>query len=217
MAAYPKEQRLREITNSKENLNMAANSESENTVLRVWLLLHRVRDALTLCEDSILGEYGITTEQFAVLATVRSRGGSLRPTDLASILERSPNSVSMLVDRMVKAGLVKRTRDRIDRRVVNVTLTDKGKNAVEPATPAGWEFIQKILSPLTDKDKHALAGLLETVKCQCLGYLNPEVAMAEIRKKSVTNQPGLYERMIKNVFPSSSEAKRQGGKKRKTV
>ncbi len=195
---------------------MARNFESENTVLRVWLLLHRVRDSLALCEDSILAKYGITTEQFGLLAAVISRGGSLRPTDLASILERSPNSVSMLVDRMVKAGLVKRTRDRIDRRVVNVTLADKGKKAVEPATPAGWEFIQKILSPVADKDRHVLAALLETVKCECLGYLNPETDMAEIVKNSVTNQPGLYERMLRNLLPSGFAAKRQSGGKGRT-
>jgi DNA-binding MarR family transcriptional regulator len=62
----------------------------------------------------------------------------LRPTDLASILERSPNSISMLVDRMVKAGLVRRTRDKKDRRVVFVSMTDKGMQAVDPAAPAGW-------------------------------------------------------------------------------
>jgi len=192
---------------------MALNSKSGNTVLRVWLLLHRVRDILALCEDSIFAEYGITTEQFSVLAAVKSRGGSLRPTDLASILERSINSMSMLVDRMVKAGLVRRTRDRIDRRVVRVTLTSKGANAIERAIPEGWDFIQKILSPLSYKDKQALASMLETVKCELLGHLNPQVDMAEIIKNSVTNQPGLYERMIKNIFPSGSEAKRKGMQK----
>jgi DNA-binding MarR family transcriptional regulator len=196
---------------------MAINSESENAVLRVWLLLHRVRDILALCEDSIFAEYGITTEQFGVLAAIKSRGGSLRPTDLASILERSTNSVSMLVDRMVKAGQVRRTRDRIDRRVVRVTLTSKGMNAIERAIPEGWDFIQKILSPLSYKDKHALAGMLETVKCEALGYLKPGVDMTEIIKNSVTNQPGLYERMIKNIFPSGSEGKRKGGKKIKKI
>jgi len=189
------------------------NSKSGNTVLRVWLLLHRVRDILALCEDSIFAEYGITTEQFSVLAAVKSRGGSLRPTDLASILERSINSMSMLVDRMVKAGLVRRARDRIDRRVVRVTLTSKGANAIERAIPEGWDFIQKILSPLSYKDKQALASMLETVKCELLGHLNPQVDMAEIIKNSVTNQPGLYERMIKNIFPSGSEAKRKGMQK----
>lgn len=194
---------------------MTMNSESGNTLLRLWLLLHRVRDALVSCEDSVFKEYGLTMEQFGVLAAVKGRGGSLRPIDLAFLLERSPNSVSMLVDRMVKAGLVKRTRDRKDRRVVNVSLTSKGENALGPAMPAGWEFIQKVVSPMSHDDRRVLVGLLERMKCELFGYLNPEADMAEIIKNSVTNQPGLYERMIKNIFPSGSEAKRQVAKRKK--
>jgi MarR family 2-MHQ and catechol resistance regulon transcriptional repressor len=182
---------------------MAINSESENTVLRLWLLLRRVGDALDLCQDSVFSKYGLTTEQFGVLTSIKSRG-PLRPTDLALILERSPNSISMLVDRMVKAGLVRRTRDIKDRRVVTVSLTNKGKNAVEPAIPEGWEFIHKILSPLSDDDQSAFASMLETVKCALVSYLNPEMDMAEIIKNSFTNQPDLYKQMAKNVLPSGN-------------
>ena len=196
---------------------MVVNSESKNTVLRLWLLLHRVRDILFLCEDSLFGQYGLTTEQLGLLAAVKTLGGSPRPTDLAERLERSPNSISMLVDRMVKAGLVKRTRDRKDRRTVFVSATSKGEKAVGLALPAGWELIQKLLSPLSDKDKQALVSMLEITKGEAVRYLNPKMDRAEISKKSVTNKPDLYERMVKNVFPSGSEAKRQGGKKRKTV
>jgi DNA-binding MarR family transcriptional regulator len=196
---------------------MALNSESGNRVLRLWLLLHRVRDGIVLCEDSVFGKYGLTTEQFSVLAAVKSRGGSLTPIGLATILARKPNSVSMLVDRMVKAGLVRRTRDRKDRRVVNVYLTSKGEKALEPAAPAGWEFIQKILSPLSDKDKEALNTMLEVLRCEIDGYLNPEADMAEVIKNSYTKQPRLYERMVKNIFPSGYEGKRRGGKKGKTI
>ena len=84
---------------------MAMNSKSGNRVLTLWLLLHRTADVLARCEDSVFGEYGLTTEQFTVLAAVKGSGSPLRPVDLASLMERSPNSVSMLVDRMVKAGL----------------------------------------------------------------------------------------------------------------
>ena len=194
---------------------MTMKSESANKVLRLWLLLHRVHDAVNLCEESILRKYGLTPEQFAVLASVRSDGGSLRPVDLALILERSPNSVSMLIDRMVKAGLVRRTRDRKDRRAVNVTLTGKGAKALEPAAPADWEFIQRILLTLTDEDKHALANMLETLKCEAFAYLHPELSKADIVKDSVTNQPGLYERMMKNILPSGSETKRKLARKKR--
>lgn len=193
---------------------MAMNSESGNTVLRLWLLLHRVRDALFLCEDSVFNEYGLTTEQFTLLAAVKGSGGSLRPSDLASYMERSPNSVSMLVDRMVKAGLVKRTRNRKDRRVVNVTLTGKAEKAVEQAAPEGWKLVQRILSPVSEEDKRALASVLETVKCECLGYLNPEKDMAKIVKNSVTGRPDLYREWAK-TFPSGAQVKRQVVRRKK--
>jgi len=187
---------------------MVVNSESESTVLRLWLLLPRVSDTLALCQDSIYGKYGITTEQWRVLACIKSRG-ALRPSDLASILERSPNSLSMLVDRMVKAGLVRRTRDRKDRRTVFVSMTDKGREAVEPAVIAGWEFMHRLLSPLSYDDQRALASMLETIKCELIGYLNPEMDMAEIIKNSFTKDPDLYKRMVKNVLPPGYEAKRK--------
>jgi DNA-binding MarR family transcriptional regulator len=190
---------------------MAAKAEQENTALRLWLLLPRVGDALNLSQDLVFSKYGITTEQWRLLACIKSRG-PLRPSDIASLLERSPNSISMLVDRMVKAGLVRRTRDRKDRRVVFVHLTDKGKEAVEPATPAGWEFMNKLLSSLSYDDQRALTAMLETLKCELTGYLNPEMDMAEITKKSLTKDPNLYKRMLENLLPPGYQLK---GKPRK--
>lgn len=178
-------------------------SGNGNTVVRLWLLLHRVRDTINSCEDSIFSEYGLTMEQFSVLYAIKSCNSHLRLAKLARLLERSPNTVSMLVDRMVKAGLVRRTRERIDRRAIRVSLTDKGKNAIELASPVGWEFIQQILSRLSYNDKEALATMLEIVKCEAFTYLNPEVDMERVIENSSTNQPDLYERLINNVFPPS--------------
>ena len=199
---------------------MAVKSISRKTDLRLWVLVHRARHMMALCEDLIFAKYGITNEQFMVLGAVRLNGGSLRPTDLAFRLERSQNAVSMLVDRMVKAGLVRKTRDKRDRRVVRVRLTSRGANAIELAIPEQWNLIQKILSRLSEKNKRVVADVLETVKCQCLGYLNPEMDMAEIIENSVTSPPRLprlYERTLKDLSASGSEPKRKGVKKRSTV
>ena len=192
---------------------MALDSKSGNTVLRLWLLLHRVRDALVRCEDSIFSEYGITLEQFTVLGQTKIRGGSMRIIDLARALESAPNSVSNLVDRMVKAGLVRRTRGKIDRREVRVSLTSKGENVISLATPAGWEFIQEILSSIPDAEKRALVSRLETLKSDLVGYLNPRADKAEIIENSPTNQPNLYELMVKHIFAAPSETKRTSRQK----
>ena len=196
---------------------MAINSESENIVLRLGILLHRVRDELMRYEDPIFSEYGITTEQYSVLGALKYFGGSVRITDLALALERSLNSVSMIVDRMVKVGLVTRKRDRGDRRVVYVTATSKGENAFKLATPPAFEFIREMLSPLSYEDKLTLLSLFETVKNKILSYVNPGVDIAEISKGSAINQADLFERMIQDVLPSTPQAKRQGGKKKKAI
>ncbi len=191
---------------------MMVNFEQENIVLRLWLLLRRVGDTVMRCQDSIFSKYGLTTEQWGVLTAIKARG-PLRPSDLASLLDRTPNSMSMLIDRMVKAGLVRRTRDRKDRRVVTVSFTGKGQTAVEPAITTGWEFIHEILSPLSDDEQRDLANMLETVKCQLVGYLHPERDMEEIIKSSYTNRPDLYKGMVKTLLPSGYEAKRKHRKK----
>jgi len=191
---------------------MTVNSESEKTVLRLWLLLRRVGDLVSRCQDSLYSKYGLTSEQLGVLASIKSRG-PLRPSDFASLLDRSPNSMSMLIDRMVKAGLVRRTRDRKDRRVITVSFTEKGKTAVEPAIPEGWEFIHQILSPLSDNAQRDLASMLEIVKSELVGYLNPEMDKAEILKSSLSNQPDLYKRMVKNVLPPGYKAKQKNREK----
>jgi hypothetical protein len=51
--------------------------------------------------------------------------------------------------------------------------------------------------------------MLETVKCELVGYLNPQMDMAEILKNSPTNRPDIYKRMAKNVLPPGYAAKRK--------
>jgi MarR family 2-MHQ and catechol resistance regulon transcriptional repressor len=195
---------------------MAGNAEQERTILRLWLLLRRVGDALAACQDAVYDEYGLNTEQFSVLASIKSRG-PLRPADFASLLERSPNTMTMLIGRMVKAGLVRRTRDRKDRRMVFVGMTDNGRRLVEPAIPAGWEFIHKVVSSLSDEERRSLAESLEKVKSELVCCLNPEMDRAEVCKGSFTRDPELYERMVKGFLAPWNEDKPKVRNKRKQI
>jgi len=169
------------------------------------------------CEDERFGEYGLTSEQYGVLVTIEYLGESARPTDIARWSARSPNSISMIIDRMVKAGLVRRVRDRSDRRVVRVFITGKGENALKPATTVGLEFVQKLMLPLSDEDLSTFVKLLEIVRHAAFNCLNQEVTMEEMRGNDITYQADLMERLTQYTLPSTPKAKHQGGKKRKTI
>jgi len=196
---------------------MTMNFESENLVLRLWFLMHRVRDVLMTCEDQVFGEYDLTSEQYSVLMTIKYLREPVRVTDIARWLERSTNSISMIVDRMVKAGLLRRVRDRKDRRVVNVFITSKGEKALKPASVTGLEFIREVLSPLSYEDRRTLVSLLETVKYKAFKYLDPGIDVEEMIRNEAESQADLFERLTQYISPSIPEAKRQGGEKEKTI
>ena len=196
---------------------MTKRYEDENLILRLWYASHRTRALLKMCEDQIYGEYNLTMEQYAVLAAIKYIGSTARPTDIARWLGRSTNAVSMIVDRMVKADLLRRVRDRSDRRVVNVSITSKAENALKPATRAGWEFIQKITSPLSNEDKHTFIRQHDTLRYEILKYLNPGVDVEEMARNDDESHANLMERLIQYALPSTPEAKRQDDEKGKSM
>ena len=181
-----------------------------------WDLLRQVYNLVLKCEDQVFSEHKLTTEQHTLLMAVKNISGPVRITDIAQWLDRTPNSVSMLVDRMVKAGLVKRTRDRKDRRTVFVSMTAKAERIYTPATAAGWALVQEILSPLSNEDKRTLTKLLETLRDKTYDYLQSEEVVKEV-KRSETEMAQFRREVAKSKRPSGTESKRQGGKKKRAV
>jgi DNA-binding MarR family transcriptional regulator len=189
----------------------------ENLNKGAWVLLRQVPNLVSRCEDQVFGKHGLTTERHAVLMAIRQIDGPVRPTDVARWLDLSVNSVSMIIDRMVKAGLVKRTRDRKDRRTVFLTATEKAEKSYMKASAAGWELIQEILTPLSDKDKRTLIELLETLRDKTYDYLGSGEVAEEVRRADMDSMAGLMKRATKKQSRSTPEAKRRGSRKKRTT
>jgi len=189
----------------------------ENVDKGAWILLRQAHNLVSKCEDKVFSEYKLTTEQHAVLMAIKHISGPVRITDIARWLDRSVNSVSMIIDRMVKADLVKRTRDRKDRRTVFMTVTSKAEKTYVPATAAGWGLIQEILSPLSDEDKRTLVRLLETLRDKTYDYLEPGRVVEEVRVNGTQKMNQFMKQAAEYESSSTSEAERQGGKKKKAI
>ena len=189
----------------------------ENLDKEVWILLRQTHNLVSRCEDRVFSEYGITTERHAVLMAMKHIDGPVRPTDVARWLDLSVNSVSMIIDRMVKAGLVKRVRDRKDRRTVFLTITSKAEKVYVLASVAGWGLVQEILSPLSDKDKHTLIKLLETLRDKTYDYLGSEEVAEEVKGSEMEDMAQLMKQAAKYKSLSTPEAKRQGSRKKKSI
>jgi DNA-binding MarR family transcriptional regulator len=192
------------------------NHESENLSVNLWRTVYQTYTRFKNGMDQILGEQGLTMEQYLVLVTIKYHDAPIRITDVAHWLERSTNSVTMIVDRMVKAGLLRRVRDRRDRRTVNVFLTTKAENALKPANPAAWAFMQQGM-PLSYDDKKAFGGLLKTINHKLLEYLNPGADVDGMLKSDSKQQDYLMKQWGKQPWLAAAKAKRRRAEKRKTV
>jgi len=188
--------------------------EFENLDKGAWLLLRQAHNLVMKCEDQVFYKNGLTTEQHAVLMAIEQIKGPVRITDIARWLDRSVNSVSMIIDRMVKAGLVRRARDRKDRRTVFVTMNSNVEKTYVLASAAGWELIQEILSPLSDEDKRTLIRLLETLRDKTYDYLGSGGVVEEVRRDEA-EMAQFMKQVAKSKSLSALETKRRVVKRRR--
>lgn len=201
----------------KEALNMMANSASETLSVRLWRMVYEAYTRFSNAMDQTLGEQGFSSEQYWVLLILKYTDTPPRIVDMARWLERSPNSISNLIDRMVKAGLLRRVRDRGDRRVVNVFMTSKAENSLQPAARAVWELMQQCMSPLSYEDKTTFAGLFNVIHYKLLGHLNPGVDIEGMSKNASKWHDHLLKQWRKHARPGITEAKGRGVKKGKAT
>ena len=106
----------------------------------------------------------LTTNQYNVLRILRgSHPARLACSDIAErMIERDPD-ITRLVDRLERRGLVKRSRSRQDRRVVEVGMTDKGLVLVRGLDAHVQRLPKALLGRLGTERVRQLATLLEAV------------------------------------------------------
>jgi DNA-binding MarR family transcriptional regulator len=89
----------------------------------------RLNMAVTRVLDGITGDAGITLSDYLVLGVIRgAHDGRSAPTTICDVLGRTTGGMSLTLDRLEAAGLVRRSRHEGDGRRVVVELTPKGRN-----------------------------------------------------------------------------------------
>ena len=133
------------------------------TSLQHEAVLNVIRSASTLGDglEELLRPYGIGGTQFNVLRILRGAepGGLCRNELRDRMLTRMPD-MTRLLDRMEEAGLVMRSRDREDRRLVYTRITKAGRSLVDELDAPVDALHRRQLSHLTATQLRALSELL---------------------------------------------------------
>jgi len=133
---------------------------SEHDLLVALLTLH---NAIQRRGDAFFQASGLTDAQFNILNLI---GLSHGPMDQLALTERllvGKSSVSIVLNRIVKAGLIRREEHARDRRRVVLVLTRPGRELWRKIAPRYEAGVREIFSTLPRKRRDAFLDDLETL------------------------------------------------------
>ena len=104
--------------------------------------------------------HGLSIVGFQVVALLEMHGG-LPMTRLAEELDVALPNATGIVSRLVERGIVRRTQDESDRRLVLVTLTDTGRGLIGEMEEGRRERMSRLFSAMTEDQQRRL---LQSVK-----------------------------------------------------
>jgi MarR family 2-MHQ and catechol resistance regulon transcriptional repressor len=142
-------------------------TKAEQDALDVYIKLSRAAESVAARVNCYLKDYGLTWSQFGVLEALYHLG-PLHPHELAIKILKSSGNLTLVIDNLVKRGLVERERDEADRRYVTIHLTEAGHQLIGQIFPRHVGQVMDAISVLTPQEQHQLAKL-----CRKLGLAQP--------------------------------------------
>ncbi|MDZ7644502.1 MAG: MarR family transcriptional regulator [Woeseiaceae bacterium] len=124
--------------------------------------LRRILRATELNARQLASRTGLTPSQFIVLQLV-ARAGKTLPTNVARDTHLSQATVTALVDKLEKAGLVIRHRDTEDRRRIWIELTPAGRQHLDSSPDLLQHRFEQGYRELPDWQQALIVAALEKV------------------------------------------------------
>ena len=128
----------------------------------VWLVMMKAMRALTRYAAAGIEDTGLGLSDFGVLEVLLHKG-PLPVNAIGPIVDLTPGSISIAVDRLFEKGLVSRVESTEDRRVRIVALTPRGKDLVASAFRKHSGQMKRVFSGLSPEELRGLEVALKKV------------------------------------------------------
>jgi len=125
-------------------------------------IVRKVHQRATNCFQQVMTGEDLTPTQFAALATIL-RHGEVSQNHLGRMTAMDPSTISLVVRKLRKLGLVTRGASSTDQRMVIIRLTDKGVDYTLERLGKSKEAGQQLLAPLSAAEQALLLELLQRI------------------------------------------------------
>ncbi|MEV6486223.1 MarR family transcriptional regulator [Streptomyces sp. NPDC051576] len=140
----------------------AVRPDLDTAAMEVFGRVFRLSRAMGDRMEKTYASYGVSRGEFDVLATLRRADVpyTLSPRELSATLMLTTGGMTGRLDKLERAGLLRRSPDPHDRRGLQVTLTEKGLALIDTAVVSGLAVQTAALSGLDEQQVGQLADLL---------------------------------------------------------
>lgn len=111
----------------------------------------------------IFERYGITSQQFNILRILRGAAVPLSTMQIRHRMLDKMSDTSRLVDRMVKKGFVRKVVCKTDKRLVDITIAEKGKSLLGKMDQCEEEM-DAIMKNISEEQAVTLNKLLDAIR-----------------------------------------------------
>ncbi len=137
----------------------------EDATLRTFILfVQTARAVLKYTDTHLYRKARLSTVKLVALQAIASNNGVMKPSQMAEWTHTERHNITMLVDRLKRDGLVTAERSGCDKRFVNVSLTDKGREVLMQAMPVAREIVNQVMSSFTEGDAIMLEKPLRVLR-----------------------------------------------------
>jgi DNA-binding MarR family transcriptional regulator len=111
-----------------------------------------------------LAEYGITPEQWSVMATLWSTGKPLNQSEITLLTMKDKHTVSRIIARLERGGWIRKTTDPNDARITMIKPTKKGMAIKEEVRDKVIGHFDVILKDFSDEEIDVLTRSIKKLR-----------------------------------------------------
>src|SRR5690348_18271016 len=122
-------------------------------------MIRRAHQRATFYFQQVMSGHDLTPTQHAALATLLKHG-ELSQNHLGRLTAMDPSTISIVVRKLLKNGLIDRRGSKKDQRLAMLRLTDDGVRFAVDRLAESMEVARRVLAPLTASERRTLLDLL---------------------------------------------------------
>ncbi len=136
----------------------------------LWILLSRVYHMVAKLRNMEMNKQGILPVQAYMLFIIQAMGNATTPAELSRFVYQQRNSVSDILKRMEKQGLITKQKASKGNGRILVKMTEKGKKILQLSKQR--EHLHNVMSVLNEEKRGLLESLLESLRDRAIEELS---------------------------------------------